>query len=158
MMFCTHVSPRLKRRVTTHSKSELLDTYLTFGTKPWDPRYKFRNAAARMSPWDKAMHLPGALRLAIPAFRTWVIYATVILSLHGGRSVLTFHFTSALSSKIITRRPQRAFPSWNCPVDYAGDGSVGFPNGGLPLTSTTVLGRFPERGLPHPHVNWLAER
>jgi hypothetical protein len=94
-----------------------------------------------------------------PLFELGAVYPTIVLSLHGGRSVLTFHFTSALSSKIITRHPQRAFPSWNCPVDYAGDGSVGFPNGGLPLpTSTTVLGRFPERGLPHPHVNWLAER
>jgi len=40
----------------------------------------FEMLQQNVSPWDKAIHLPGALCLAIPASRTGVIYATVILS------------------------------------------------------------------------------
>ena len=89
------------------------------------------------------MHLPGALCLAIPAFRTGAIYATVVLSLHGGRSVLTFfpfHIGPVIEN--------------NHETSSTGFSFVELP-GGL---RRQRVGRFPERGLPHPHVNWLAER
>ena len=90
-----------------------------------------------MSPWDKPMRLPGALCLAIPAFRTWGCLPHHRSVLAWGQERLNFPFHIG---PVIENSHETA--------------ATGFPFVELPggLRRRRV-GRFPERGTS-PHVHY----